>query len=256
MSSRVEEIRRNVRFLKSQVDRGIINRTTLKQFKDTCDNSLTLIEELAEKFGDNPQLWETEREFLFQTLIDVNDLVKTAFGKIELLEEANDKLKEEVKNLQEKANKLEVIVKDLKQDKEKITTQKLIIGQVAINVDRNVPKLVLDELVGPDHFIYSIREMELAIEGQHKNYADVFQNEMERKTAEQKWEALQKKLNWSPKLFRYMQDLRKERGNIAHPDVDKDSILAAMEKNIPQKHEKLFLQLFRIHEELRTYITQ
>ena len=255
MSSRVEEIRLNVRFLESQVHSSNVNSSTIQQFEDSCDNSLTLIDELAEEFGDSQELWETECEGLFETVIEIKDFVKTAFERISWLEEENFKLKEELKQLQEKVKELEVIVQDLKHDKDKVTALKLIIGQVAINVDQNVPKHVLDHLEEPDHFIDSIMKMELAIEGQHKNYADVFLNETERKTAEQKWEALQKKVNWSPRLFRYMQDLRKERGNIAHPNVDKDSIRAAM-KNIPQEHEQLFLQLFEIHEVVQTYITE
>ena len=52
MSSRVDEIRHNVWFLKSQVDSNNVNPSTIKQFEDSCDNSLTLTDELAEEFGD------------------------------------------------------------------------------------------------------------------------------------------------------------------------------------------------------------
>ena len=241
--------------MKSQMDSGTDSPRTTKEVEDSCDNSLTILNELAAEFGDNPQLWETECEVLFATLIEVRDLVSTASEKMVWLGEANFTLKRDVMQLQDKMKRLEVQINDLTHDIEemKIQNQKLVLGQVAFNIDKFVSKRVLDKLVGPDHFIGSIMEMELAIEG-HKRYADVFKSEMEKKTAEQKWETLQKELNWNSKLFRYMQDLKKDRLDIAHPTVDKESILAAMENNIPQKHKQLFLQLCAIHEEIRPYM--
>ena len=250
MSSLIEKLRRNLHLMKSQVDSGTEIPRTIKEVEDSCDNSLTILDELAAEFEDNTQFWETKCEVLFEILIEARDLVSTASEKIVPLGEANFRLKDVIQ-LQDKIKKLEVIINDLRQDMEerKIQNQKLVLGQVAFNIDKFVSKRVLDKLVAPDHFIGSIMEMELAIEG-HRSYADVFQNEKERKIVEQEWESLQKKLNWSPKLFRYMQDLKKDRLDIAHPPVDKESILAAME-NVPQKHKLLFLQLFTIHEEVR-----
>ena len=54
--------------------------------------------------------------------------------------------------------------------------------------------------------------------------------------------------NLSSKLFWYMQDL-KDRMDIANTTTDKESILAAMENNKPQKLKQLFL-----HKEIQPYM--
>lgn len=102
-----------------------------------------------EEFGaDNQQLWETECEALLLNVAELNGLVRRALEEIECLGAAKSKLKELEEGVKELEEKVEQEKKEL-EEMMKIEKQKLILGQVAFDIDRSVPKQVLDSVVGP-----------------------------------------------------------------------------------------------------------
>ncbi len=89
-------------------------------------------------------------------------------------------MKDKITALEDKLNRLS------------LDRHRLVLGQVAFEIENAIVIKILDELIGPNHYIYSIKDMERAISGKDSNYDDVLTEEQKR-VADQNWRELQQK---------------------------------------------------------------
>ena len=255
MSSRMKELREAFKRLRIQVDNsGTLNSGSIKEVIAFDENLAKFRAELDQESLSDQPTWEIACEEMYEILCEAKLFANRAFENINSLKADNSSLKRQVELLQEQVKKLEETVETLNIKISKINTheEKLILGQVAYDIEQYVAKIVLDPLVGPKHYISSIEKLQSAIKGDD-NYADIFP-EATRRKAEDNWKDLQEQIKWNLDLFRYMGTLKKGRISSAHPPVDKEKAIAAMKKNVPRFEQEKFRTLLKIHEELEVQI--
>ena len=255
MSSRMEELREAFKSLRIQLDSSdTLNSDSIKEVIAFDEDLSKFRADLdQERFSEKPT-WENAREEMYEILFEAKLFANRAFKKIFSLKADNSSLKREVESLQAQVKKLDKTVDTLsiKINISDTHEEKLLLGQVAYDIENYVAKIVLDPLVGPKHYITSINKMQSAIKGDD-NYADLFP-EATRREAEKNWKDLQEQIKWNLDLFRFMGTLKKDRISSAHPIVVKEKAIAAMKNNVPRYEQEKFLALLKIHEELEIQI--
>lgn len=123
-----------------------------------------------------------------------------------------------------------------------------MLGKFASDVNRAVVSYVLDKLVNPDHYITSIKDLQLAISGNDPNFADVFQVDENRIEAEKRWKELQQKLNWKPKHYGYLKKLKRHY-SAAYTLTTEATIKTAV---LPASEREVFRELFEMYKILKS----
>ena len=253
MSSRMKELLEGFKRLRAQIESGTLNSDSMEDvevisFEEDLENFRAELDQ--ERLSDQPT-WEIACEEMYEILCEVKLFANRTLEKIKSLKADKDR---QVKLLQNQVQNLEITVKTLYIEIKKINTheEELLLGQVAYDIELYVAKIVLDPLVGPKHYITSIKKMQSAINGDD-SYADLFP-EATRREAECSWKDLQERIGWNRDLFRYMGALKKSRISSAHPTVDKENAIAAMKKNLPRDEQEKFRDLLKMHEELKAQI--
>ena len=161
-----------------------------------------LSEHVSSECKDEQDLWQSTCMVLQELVCQFTELVATCLEKIKGLKEEVEALKQlegEIKTLKEKMEEMNV------------NSRKLVLGQIAYEIDKAVVSYVLNEIVEPNHFINTIKDMESAIRGDDSNYADVLATAERKLEAEDRWRKLKEKLHWNPLHFRYMKLLKQHR---------------------------------------------
>ena len=175
---------------------------------------------------------------LVKAISSHNELVTTCLNKIEATQHENIKLKDRINTLEEEVKRLS------------LDRNKLVLGQVALEIEKAIVSIILDKLIGPHHYIYAIQDMEHAIYGEGTNYADVLTEEGKR-VAENDWRKLKQELQWSSRHFRYMKSLKQHRISVAHPRINEAEIKHALENwALPESEAILFNELFTMYKML------
>lgn len=238
MAARIQIIITRLKTLLSKLKHQESTDTSL--LKVMIEETTGLFESIKEDCGDDIGLWEMNFELLLQVISYFNQLILMAFEKVDSLVRENSKKKMEFENQREKLEDLESRIKNMETEK-----YKLVLGQVAFEMDKAVPKCVLGDTICQCHYIDSIAKMQKAIEGE-RDYADVL-NKSERSKAVIKWKDIQVQLEWTPNHLRYMKKLKKLRLDTAHPPVNEETVYAALEKDlIPRNDRKIFDELFKM----------
>ena len=149
-------------------------------------------------------------------------------------------LRKKVDSLEQKISSLEEAATSNK--------EKLVLGQIAFVVDQSIPKLVLDPVLGIDHDIIRIKDMESALNGD-EDEPDIFEEEEQRIDCRKRWEELKTELGWSGKVFRYIKVLKEVRVTVAHPTIDGDIVRSAMNTCVKHNDRETFRKLFQIYQE-------
>ena len=143
---------------------------------------------MTECCDEGAELWATDCETLLITVIAYKDLVHTLIEKLQRLE---DQTSNQLQELIERYRLLENRIKELEESR-----LKLMVGQLAFELNRAVVHKVLANILDPDQEqIDTIGDMEKAIEG-ISNFDDIFKTKEDKKNAEKKWETLKRELHW------------------------------------------------------------
>ena len=161
-----------------------VNPTLVEQLQDL--EIEVAIDSLCQECEDKPERWESSSMMLFEAMSRYNGLVTTCLEKINALEVENSKMKAAFKNMKDKVNALEKELKRLSHDR-----HKLVLGQVAFEIESEIVRSILDRLIGSNHYINGIEDMEYAIRG--ADYADVLTEE-KRGMAGKNWRELKQTL--------------------------------------------------------------
>ena len=141
------------------------------------------------------------------------------------------------------------------EDKEILVLQKeadksqRVLGLLAYEVEKGIACKVLDSIAGEDHFVYSVEGLELAIEGIHRHYRDVLEDEKQRKGATEAWESLKKDLSWSDELHRFILRLELSYDSCVDLTITDSAVREAM-KNESSRDQSLIYKLLDIHHNL------
>ena len=158
------------------------------------------------------------------------------------LESLKENIRMELESLKETVRDLEGRLKQSECDE-----IQLILGQLAAEVDREIPQLVLNPIIG-DHNIVGVGGLTKALKGK-KPYGQVFKNEEQKAKAIACWDDLRKKLQWSDDLFLFMKALKKFRNPFAHPTIEKKAIERCKSK-MPNPKKQMVERLWTIYSEL------
>jgi len=97
---------------------------------------------------------------MFETTCDISETVETLHKRMEKLKRENLELNKQVMDL-------EAQMKTLMGGKDR-----LVLGQVACEVDRKVPEIALNLRVGAGHYEQSTKDMKWALQG-NGNFIDL-----------------------------------------------------------------------------------
>lgn len=214
-----------------------------------------LLVELQEACVEKPWLWEQNCVVLIDVTSTLYDVVQRCITlncslqkELETLKDVNCSTRKGLETLKETTKELEATVNDLKGElKKKEGDQvQLVLEEMASVVDRSIPHLVLNDIIGEDHDLCTINSMEMALQGTHY---DIFEDEAQKRRARNCWDHLKGELDWSNEIFVFMKRLKRSRNPVAHPGVDKSTIEAAFERNVvPRaKLEKLWTIYKKLH---------
>ena len=221
-----------------------IDTTLVEQLQADIE---VVLEVICQECDEKPELWESDSIMLVQAMSSYNELVTTCLKKIEAIQDENVKIKATLQSMKDRITSLEEELKQLNLDK-----NKLIIGQVAFEIEKAIVSSILDELIGPHHYINAIEDMERAISGEDSNYADVL-TDNQREEAEQSWKDMKLELDWHPRHFRYVEQ---HRISTAHPDINEVKVKYALENGaLPESETKLFSELFTMYKSLKPAAT-
>ena len=210
----------------------------------------TLDEQVSSECKDQQELWQSTCMVLKELICKFTELVATCLQKMKGVEEEFEALKLTLQKLEG-----EIMTLNHKVEEMNVDSHKLVLGQIAYEIDKAVVSYVLNEIVEPNHYINTIKDMESAIRGNESNYADVLATAERRLEAEDRWRELKEKLHWNPRHFRYMKLLKQHRIGSAHPPIDKAKVEAALENNlIPELEKKIYQELFHMFVELKTLV--
>lgn len=249
MAANVDELQRNVTILKSKIIKGDWIKEDVQKLLDPLKKTLedgSLYESIQSECDDRAELWQSNyrpTEVLFQTtVVESNtELLRSLSERILVFEKNNLQLKEEVNKLKEKCKILDKI------KKYRLT---LMIGQLAVEIERKIVNTVLLDLLTSDQHINTIAQMEMAIQG-NDGYDDVFETEDIRETARQRWNNLKSKFSWKGKHTRYIQGLKHDQILIAHPSFDQRKIEEALKTgDLNVRDKELFEELLKIYKQL------
>ena len=212
----IERLRDEVRRLQSQVQ-VIGENPSLDILQGSTIDTEKLYETLLEECdSDEASFWETNCEILVEVVCGLREAVDTLINKVKQTESRNDELASKLAELQSKHTRLEE------------SERKLVVGQIAFEVDQVVLDVVLKDIGSCEELaIFTISTMERAIK-KKDNYLDVFKSEAERQEVEKRWNILKSKVGWKGRHFRYIRELKTLRLSSAHPKLDIEATRKAL----------------------------
>ena len=185
--------------------------------------------------------WETDSDALLEAIAILSAVAMDLNKKFDTLKDMNSDLRVRVSCLEQRVNDLD------EQTQTQTESGKQTIGEVACEVNQFIPQLVLDSIVGPDHYITKIKDMESALGGD-ETFSDIFESEEQRKSCQEQWEALKTKLGWNVEVFNYMKIHKRDRGTIA--SVETEIARAATNAHVKFSDWEAFQNLIGIHRKL------
>ena len=191
---------------------------------------------LAEVTDEDCQ-WETDSDALLEAVADLNAVAMDP-------KDMNSDLLARVSSLEQRLTALDEQTRTQTQTE----SGKQTIGEVACEVNQFIPQLVLDSIVGPDHYITKIKDMESAFRGD-ETYSDIFESEEQRKSCQEQWEALKEELGWNVKVFKYMKKRKRDRGTIDSVEME-IARGATTNTHIKLSDWEAFQSLISIHQKL------
>ncbi len=244
MAQDILSIQRRVASINDQLKGGhSIDSTLIEQLQMDIG---VVLEVVCLECEADPEQWESNSMMLVEAISDYNGLVITCLKKIDAIKDENTKIKAALISLKDKINALEEEVKQLSIDRDR-----LVLGQVAFEIERAIVSSILDKHIGPNHYINGIEDMERAIRGVDSNYVDVLTEEKKR-VADKRWRDLQQALNWYPQHFRYMKSLKWHRISAAHPKINVAKVEVALKNGaLPESETKVFNELFAMYKILK-----
>ena len=174
-TSIIEELGHKAEALLSQLKgTGDLKTETLQDmYQELLSSNLkeTITEEMHA--ARQPELWETICEVLFLTLSKYMKLIEQLCKEVSKLKTENEDLMGEMKELRRKVKELKGKVEALEKEKRE-ESDRLMVGQLAFDVEEAIVDYVLTEVIGPPHkfFIKTILNMQQAI-NRKKNFSDV-----------------------------------------------------------------------------------
>ena len=239
MSSCCDEVLENLRILNEAINTaragGLSNFDDLTRIINTCSESFDKFHNEYSS-GEN-YLWESSPGVLFEAVDTWSATLMTLQKDYETSIKYNRELQKKVDSLEQKFSSLKEAATSNK--------EKLVLGQVAFDVDRSIPKLVIDPVLGICHNILRIKDMESALKGDE----DIFKEEEQKIDCQKRWEELKAELGWSDKVFRYMKGLKQSRLTVAHPTIDEDIVRSAVDTFVERNDREMFRKLFQIYKE-------
>ena len=187
---------------------------------------------LKERESEAAPSWETSCKSFVEVVCVLYDTVDVLYDKVKQTALRNDEL---TKNFEEVTKNFEEVTKNLQELRRKHamleeTEQKLVVGQIAFEMDEVVLNFVLKGIGSrEDLAIFNISAMEKAI-GNKDNYSDVFKSETERRKVEMRWNTLKSRIRWEGRHFRYFKKLKRLRLDSAHPKMDAETIRKALDQ--------------------------
>ncbi len=244
MAQDILSLQRRIETINDQLKGGYsIDPILIDHLQMDLEDMLEIVRQECEA---DPEQWESNSMILFEAISNYNELVITCLKNIDAIKDENMKIKAALKSMNDKINALKEEVKRLSFD-----THRLVLGQVAFEIEKAIVSSIFDELIGPSHYINGIKDMERAIHGVDSNYADVLTEE-EKGVADKSWRDLKQILNWHPWHFRYMKSLKQHRISAAHPEINVAKVEVALENGVlPESDTKLFNELFTMYKILK-----
>ncbi len=192
-------------------------------------------------------IWESI-EKIIPCLYDLIDLL---FASLKTLRQENSSAREKQEKilveLQGKTQKCEEKLKEMKGNR-----IQLVFGQIATEIESKIAHRVLDDIVGQDHYVENIDDLEAALYNPNSCYADIFTDKEDKLIeAKDKFKKLKEDFKFTKELQIYLFHLKKYRNTVAHPDVDSEEVERALDKNvIPQLNKKKFKELWEIYKKI------
>ena len=244
MAVDIVSVQGRIESINGQVEDGhSIDSTFIDQLQTDIE---VVLEVVCQECEANPEEWESDCMMLVETMSIYNELVTTCLKKIDAIKDENTEIKATLSSMKDRITALEDKLKQLSLDR-----HRLVLGQVAFDIESAIVIKILGKLIGPNHYIYSIKGMERVISGKDKNYKDVLTDEQKR-VADQNWRELQQKLNWYPWHFRYVKKLKNHRVSAAHPTINTAMVELALENStLPENETKPFNELFTMYKILK-----
>ena len=237
--SRIEEVNQKAKKLLSQLKAsGEMKQDDVIALKLELD-SKTFKEEILEECEDEKKS-EVNTEVLFSVVSNFYELIECLDLRVSML---TKEIKELRTHLEESAKQLEAWKEDRIQ---------LMIGQLAIEVEKGIIDQVLTEVIGsPDeHYVKTVKDMQKALK-RKANFADVLIDDSNHEKATKKWKDLQKTLNWKDIHFRYIMTLKSSRVSVAHPKFEASVVEDAIKENKVGQHKKACKELMKMLEKLQ-----
>lgn len=188
------------------------NVLSVKSMDNVLEGTKAIFDTLTETFEDEEEdvIWQDAASDLINTVCNLRGVTRNLIKRVTKLEQRDGELtqtKKELEDLKRKSDRLEK------------TKQKLIIGQIAFELNEAVLLYVFKGI--GDHkklSIYTIHHLESAIE-KEKRFADTFSSDKERKTAEERWDKLKTHIGWQNKHYRDYDFLKGLCLSSAHPHI-------------------------------------
>jgi uncharacterized protein (UPF0335 family) len=250
--SRIKDVGRKAKTLLSQLETsGEMKHEDLIALKDELASN-TFREELLEESEDEMKS-AVNTEVLLSVLSDFYELIEYLEQMVSSLNKDVKELKQNVSSLSEDAKELKEKVKEATEELEKLKGDhiKLILGQLAFEVEEAIVNEVFMKIIGPpaEHYITTIADMQNALMRQ-ANFADVLADDSNREKATEKWKGLQRTLDWKDYHFRCISYLKYSRVSVAHPKFEVSTIRKVINDDKVGQHKKACTELLTMLEKL------
>lgn len=252
-SQQVQQLRRRIDILKSKIkcESTVMDAESIMKEHEELERELkdnSLLSALLRECEEGNEFWQTDCEYLFETVISYKDLVHELIDIMERLQHNLSCTESELKRLKITCETLETKVKKLECDR-----LKLMACQLAFEIHQAIIHKILSGIINiEEKQINTIGEMEKAIAGS-KGCEDVFDKDSDRDMANTRWLTLQRDLQWKKVHYRYLQNLKRLRVNIAHPEFDPQAITDALSKGTLEGIQdlKLYKECLQMYKKLK-----
>ena len=232
MAVLVETLLHEARQLQSQVQ-SIGDNPSLDILQRKTVSTERLYERILKEHdsaSDATPSWETSCKSFVEVVCALYDTVDVLIDK---LKQTNDELTKVKQTNDELTKKLAEVTKTLQELRRKHAMleeieQKLVVGQIAFEIDKLVLEVVLKGIGSRQGLgIFNIGAMEKAIK-KKDNYSDAFKSEAERQKVAMRWNTLKSNIRWEGRHYRYIRELKDLRLNNAHPKMDAETMRKAL----------------------------
>ena len=207
----------------SQAKTGGIKHETLKDLKEALQTKT-----------------ELNIDVLYSIISNLYDVIECLDQKISEISQECSAAKTDIQKL-----RTDVVQITKKLESQKADTVRLMLGQLAFNLEKAIVKEVLTDVVGSrDHFVNSIKDLHKVL-NRKKNFREVLADDAKHKEANRRWIDLQTRLGWKEVHFRCVNFLKYDRVSVAHPEFSYSDVQKAIDENkeLDQQYKAAYREL-------------